>query len=95
MMVSAAVFNYYNSMNKQELVDACLNQHIANTVLLHALETKHNVSKTDFKIFKKMNEEIEQLKLQNNALEQRNKWLESVNKILEANVQHLEDRLRK
>lgn len=85
-MVSETIINYYNSMTKEELVNTCLNQHIANRSLLDIIGNKNNISKKDFEVFQKMNKEIEELKA-------KVKWLTITNNILEADLKYTEEKL--
>lgn len=85
-MVSETIINYYNSMTKEELVNTCLNQHIANRSLLDIIENKNNISKKDFEVFQKMNKEIEELKA-------KVKWLTIRTNALEADLKYTEEKL--
>lgn len=99
-MVSETIFNYYNSMTKEELVNTCLNQHIANRALLQMLNNKDVISEKDFEIFRQQNEEIrklkvenQQLKLQKQQLELQNKWLKITINTLDADLEVAEERV--
>ncbi|NLZ46691.1 MAG: hypothetical protein GX896_08375 [Clostridiales bacterium] len=85
-MVSETIINYYNSMTKEELVNTCLNQYIANRSLLDIIANKTKTSKKDFEVFQKMNKEIEKLKA-------KVKWLTITNNMLEADLAYTEEKL--